>query len=279
MNIDVHPLQQKLIDTLKANKSIVSTRVEEAFLKMPRHLFLQHLQPEQVYTDKSIPTKYAESGEVISSASQPTVMAEILERFEVLPGQNVLEIGAGTGYNAALLAHLVGLTGRVVSLDIDEDIVRGARHNLQKVRTPNVQVECADGHYGFEAFAPYDRIVLSTSSLDVFPAWTDQLKEGGRLGLALRFYEGEGTFVIFEKHSSFLQSRGGAGAVFMPMRGGLGSETTPSDELGENALREWIKRGKMFSRILVYPRDVVRPEGSQEIVVKRVHSTFVYQWD
>lgn len=279
MNIDAHGLQKQLIDTLKEDKAIVSSRVEAAFQHVPRHLFLRHLPPEQVYVNKTIPTKHSDTGEVISSASQPGVVAEILERLDVLPGHNVLEIGAGTGFNAALLANLVGQQGQVVSLDIDEDIVAGARDNLLNFGAANVRVELGDGRHGFEALAPYDRIVLSTSSLDVFPAWTVQLKEGGRLGLAMLFYKDEGTFVIFEKQGNHLRSCGGAGARFMPMRGGFSSESDHRDEQGDTALREWIKQGKMFSSILVYPKDAQLPKSDRQIVLHRYYASFVFRWD
>ena len=155
----------------------------------------------------------------------------------------------------------------------------GARDNLLNFGASNVRVELGDGHHGFEALAPYDRIVLSTSSLDVFPAWTAQLKKGGRLGLAMLFYKDEGTFVIFEKQGNHLRSCGGAGARFMPMRGGFGSESDQLDEQGEAALREWIKQGKMFSSISVYPRGEEIPESDQQIVLHRNHSSFVFRWD
>ncbi len=281
MSTDTLALQRGLIDTLKAEGSLRSERVEDAFLAVPRHLFLRHLIPEQVYLDENIPTKHSESGEVISSASQPSVVADILEQLDLQPGQKILEIGAGTGYNAALLAHLVGKEGHVVSLDIDEDIVLGARDNLAHVGVANVRVERADGHYGFEASAPYDRIVMSTSSPDVFPAWVKQLKEGGRLGFAVRFFAEErgGTFVVFEKRKDNLLSCAGANANFMPMRGEVVEKTEGQSDQGEKALHEWIAQGKRFSRILVYPNGTELPAYDNQIVINRVHSALAFQWD
>ena len=236
---------------------------------------MRHLPVEQAYVNKSIPTKHAVTGEVISSASQPGVVAEILEQLQVLPGHNVLEIGAGTGYNAALLAELVGETGQVVSLDIDEDIVEGAKENLQRLGISNVRVERADGYHGFAPLAPYDRIVLSTSSPDVFPAWTSQLRANGRLGLAMLFFDDNRTFIVFEKHEGYLQSCGGVGATFMPMRGDARTESSTNQD--EAALRQWIEQGKMFSKVLVHSKGI-NPEGiSDQIVLRRAHSTFVFE--
>jgi protein-L-isoaspartate(D-aspartate) O-methyltransferase len=82
-----------------------------------------------VYTDQAIPTKHAD-GRPISSSSQPAIMAIMLEQLALQPGQRVLEIGAGTGYNAALIAEIVGKDGRVVAIDIDQDLALAARQHL-----------------------------------------------------------------------------------------------------------------------------------------------------
>src|SRR5512146_3300442 len=105
---------------------LIDPRVEAAFRAVPRHLFLPDLTPEEAYRDEAIPTKRLQTGQIVSSSSQPSIMAIMLEQLALEPGQRVLEIGAGTGYNAALIAHLVGETGHVVSLDIDQDIVDAA---------------------------------------------------------------------------------------------------------------------------------------------------------
>ena len=179
MSEEVHPLQKQLVETLRGEKFLQSKAVEQAFLAVPRHKFLPQLSPEEAYKNENIPTKYSDDGEVISSASHPGVMTEILERLELSSGQKVLEIGAGTGFNAALIADLIGDKGKVVSLDYDSDIVEQARKNLATVGVANVDVFQADGHFGYEAAAPYDIIVMSASSSDVYPAWFNQLKEGG----------------------------------------------------------------------------------------------------
>ena len=99
---------------------------------MPRHLFLPGVEPGKSYADEAIPTKWQPDGRAISSSSQPAVMAVMLEQLCVEAGQRVLEIGAGTGYNAALLSHLVGEAGAVTTVDIDEDLVEQASRHLAK---------------------------------------------------------------------------------------------------------------------------------------------------
>ena len=126
---DAHALLAALLKHLKENGSLTQPAVAAAFRAVPRHLFLPDLPLEEVYLDDAIPTKM---GNVypISSSSQPSMMAIMLEQLGLAPGQTVLEIGAGTGYNAALMGHLVGPTGCVTTVDIDDDLVEAARSHL-----------------------------------------------------------------------------------------------------------------------------------------------------
>jgi protein-L-isoaspartate(D-aspartate) O-methyltransferase len=156
-----------------------------AFRVVPRHLFLPEVESERTYRDEAIVTKRSPEGWSISSSSQPTVMAVMLEQLDVGCGQHVLEIGAGTGYNAALLTHLVGETGEVTTIDIDEDLAEQARQNLTVVDVRGVSVVCADGAAGWPDGAPYDRIILTVGAWDLAPAWADQLSAGGRAPTAI----------------------------------------------------------------------------------------------
>lgn len=276
-NRNQHHLE--LIRALKTDGFISTSAVEEAFLAVPRHLFLRHLDPIEAYKNENIHTKINDAGEIISSASHPGVVAQILEQFCFSPGERVLEIGAGTGFNAALIGHLVGEEGFVISLDIDEDIVETARQNLAQTNLKNIQVICSDGHCGYPEGAPYDCIVLSVSSFDVFPSWLEQLRIGGLLGMAIKFYEQEGTYIVFEKQINHLESCAGVGASFMPLRGGLDFQNSQVTNTGEKALREHIQRGLGFNRVLVYPSDSTVPVQENQIILERRWSTFVFQWD
>src|SRR5262249_11059318 len=136
--------RQQLVDLLKQGGCLADSAVEDAFRAVPRHLFLPGVPLEKVYADEAIPTKYHD-GLPISSSSQPAVMATMLEQLEVHAGHHILEIGAGTGYNAALLATLAGEGGRVVTIDIDDDVVSAAQDHLRLAGFPHVRVIAGDG--------------------------------------------------------------------------------------------------------------------------------------
>jgi len=189
-------LRAALVDQLQASGVLTQPRVLAAFRAVPRHLFLPGVPLAEAYRDDAIPTKMAE-GRAISSSSQPAIMAIMLEQLAVQPGQHILEIGAGTGYNAALLGELVGPSGWVVTVDIDEDIVLGARAHLADANVQNVRVVQADGGDGYAPNAPYDRIIVTAGAWDIPPAWHAQLMSGGWLVLPLALGNGVQNAIAF----------------------------------------------------------------------------------
>jgi len=217
-------LHHSLVEYLKHGGHLPSPRIEAAFRAVPRHLFLPDLELEQVYKDEPIPIKL--QGEIpISSSSQPTIMAIMLEQLGLKPGQRVLEIGAGTGYNAALIAHLVGEQGQVVTVDIDEDIVEQARARLRAAGLERVQVIHADGGQGYPEAAPYDRLLLTVSAADIAPAWREQLQPDGRLVLPLSL-RGPQVSVAFEPRADYWISLSAVSCGFMRLRGSLSEPET-----------------------------------------------------
>ncbi len=219
---DVSALQQALVDELKSKGLIQSACVEAAFRAVPRHLFVPDAPLDQVYRDTVIVTKKLD-GVPVSSCSQPAMVAVMLEQLGLEPGHRVLEIGAGTGYNAALMAQIVGNAGQVITMDIDEDLIASAREHLSAAGFDRVQVVCADGWQGYPEAAPYDRIILTVGVWDVSPAWSQQLKSGGRLLMPLAIKAGAQKSVAFEQANGYLVSRSLKECGFMMMRG----ESTP----------------------------------------------------
>jgi protein-L-isoaspartate(D-aspartate) O-methyltransferase len=174
----------------------LAPQVRHAFLQVPRHLFVQQYYEQQgnslswdlvqatsekIYRDEALVTQIDGRGMPSSSTSQPSLMAAQLEALALERGQRVLEIGVGTGYNAALLGQMIGNTGQVISIDIDEDLVERAKQHLAQAQAHNVVALPGDGFLGEAAYAPYDRLLATCSIRFVPGAWFDQLKLGGRL--------------------------------------------------------------------------------------------------
>lgn len=218
--MDASTLQQRLVERLKLDQSIRTPLVEAAFRAVPRHHFLPTASLAEVYRNVVIVTKVVD-GRFVSSSSQPSIMAEMLEQLSLAPGQRVLEIGTGTGFNAALLAHAVGETGHVTTVDLDEDTASLARERLVALGYDRVQVVCADGNAGFPPTAPYDRIILTVGATDIEPAWYEQLAPDGRLVVPLALLGQMMRVVAFEPRDGFLESVATANCSFMMLRGAV----------------------------------------------------------
>lgn len=171
------PSPQTLVDTLKRKGDLRDPRIEAAFLKVPRHLFLPDIPLEEVYSDDAIVIKRDPDGTAVSSSSQPSMMVIMLEQLALRPGDNVLEIGAGTGYNAAIMQQLVRPNGKVTSIEYDTVIASQAQTNLQHALMGDVNIVQGDGAQGFAPRANYDRIIATVGVWDVPRAWVRQLKQ------------------------------------------------------------------------------------------------------
>lgn len=196
----------RLAQELAANGSVRSDAWRRAFAEVPRHLFVPafHLRTaegvtaytdrtpgwlEAIYSDATLITRFSPDGLAISSSTEPSLMALMLEQLRVEDGMKVLEVGTGTGYNAALLSERLG-SPLVTSIDVDGTLVTQAREALEAAGY-RPTVATMDGAQGYPANAPYQRI-LATCGLGRVPStWLDQLDEGGLilanvgLGMAL----------------------------------------------------------------------------------------------
>lgn len=166
---------KNLVNSLKLQGIIKSKEVENAFLKVPRHLFVPERLREEAYIDAPLPIGF---GQTISA---PHMVAIMLELLELRKGQKVLEVGAGSGWNACLIAEIVGKRGKVFTIERIPEIARFAEENIRKVGFKNIEVIVGDGTLGYEKAKPYDRIIVTAASPIIPEPLLQQLKKGGIL--------------------------------------------------------------------------------------------------
>ncbi len=214
------PLRRQLVEQFAKAGTIKTPAVARAMTRVPRHVFVPDYPLHLVYSDRALITK-TRAGVPTSSSSQPALMAAMLELLRVRRGMNVLEIGAGTGYNAALLADLVGASGAVTSIDIQADVTAQARRNLRRAGYPQTRVVRGDGARGLRASAQFDRIVVTAGCWEIPRAWRDQLAPAGILLLPLRVNLVT-VLVAFRRRGDDLVSFAAGPCGFMPMEGRSG---------------------------------------------------------
>ncbi|MBL7491906.1 hypothetical protein I6A60_20250 [Frankia sp. AgB1.9] len=171
-----------MVDGLRPWGAALSSQVGEAMRAVPRHLFLPGVPLKRAYGPDPVVTYRDGDGAAVSSASSPGTVAGMLAQLDALPGHRVLEIGAGTGYNAALLAYLVGPAGSVTTIEYDADAARTALSGLGEA----VTVVQGDGMLGGPEGPVFDRIVVTAGAWDIPKAWWAQRAEDGRLVVPLR---------------------------------------------------------------------------------------------
>ncbi|MFE2353100.1 methyltransferase, FxLD system [Streptomyces parvulus] len=221
---DAERLRNALIDQLRADGHARTPAVETALRTVPRHVFVPDASLEDAYANAPVHIKYDTDGTSISCASQPGVVALMLDQLEAQPGERILELGAGTGYNAGLLAHLVGENGHVTTLDVDDDLVEGARTHLTAAGIANVQAVTRDGALGYAEAAPYDRIIATVGAHGVPHAWLQQLAPGGRLLVPQRLKGTVSRSIAYEQRDGRWVSLGSEMNTFMPLRRGIADD-------------------------------------------------------
>ena len=210
-------LRSGLVDALVTKGMIVSMEVEAAVRTVPRHLFAPGSTLEEAYAQGVVRIKRDEHGSTISSVSAPWLQAMMLEQAQLGPGMRVLEVGSG-GYNAALIAELVGEDGAVTTVDIDPDVIDRARGCLTEAGYSRVNVVLADAEWGVPEYAPYDGIIVTAGTWDIPPAWVDQLTEGGTLTVPLRLRSLTRS-IVFERDGGHLVGRSPKVCGFVTMQG------------------------------------------------------------
>jgi len=251
METEDEVLRCRYVEELVRQGSITTDEVRQAFLRVRRHRFLRFwyeisLSPEkrttriswtkldydpdnptpqklaEVYSDRAIVTR-VDGVSPTSSTSEPSLVAEMLEFLRLRPGMRVLEIGTGTGYNAALLAELVGDSALVYTVEAQPDVAEEARAALQREGYGGVRVFVRDGFYGAPEGAPFDRVVATVGCPDLSPHWLAQLSEGGFMLVPLQHghYHPLGKIARDPEHPGYAQGKLVGQSSFMPMKGML----------------------------------------------------------
>lgn len=162
--------REKMVELIKS-RGIKDERVISAMLKVPRHLFVDKSQWGSAYDDRPLPIGYGQT------ISQPYIVALMTESLEIKKGEKVLEIGTGSGYQAAILAEL---TDKVYSVEIIEELGKRADRVLKSLGY-KVRIKIGDGYNGWEEYAPFDAIIVTCAPDHVPPPLIQQLKIGGRM--------------------------------------------------------------------------------------------------
>jgi len=215
-------LNQLMINAIAAARPVGTSdpRVLDAIRAVPRHAFVPEASLADAYNPElAVITKRDNSGKALSCASVPCLVGAMLEQLDVRDGYRVFEAGAGTGWNAALLATLAGPTGHVTTIDIDPEITAQAAASLQRARFADVHVATGDAALGVPEDAPYDRAIVTIGSLDIPPAWFAQLKTGGRLVVPLRWRGQTQSVALVLGEDGILRSDSVFLCGFVPMTG------------------------------------------------------------
>lgn len=199
--------RQMVSEQLQA-RDITSARVLDAMRKVPRHLFVPEGMRSRSYEDNPLPIGLEQT------ISQPYIVAFMTQALQLEPGHRVLEIGTGSGYQAAVLAELVAA---VYTIEIVAPLAERARATLASLAYKNVEVRTGNGYLGWPEHAPYDRIMVTAAPDAVPPALVEQLKVGGLMAIPVG--TGEQELRILRRTASGTQLLRTLPVRFVPMTG------------------------------------------------------------
>jgi protein-L-isoaspartate(D-aspartate) O-methyltransferase len=207
--------RQQMVKEDIEGRGIDDERIVQAMLKVKRHLFVPEDYRHLAYADRPLPIG---EGQTIS---QPYIVALMTYHLHLQHDEKVLEIGTGSGYQAAVLAELVK---EVYSIEIIEELARTAKERLQELGYHTVQVKCGDGFYGWEEHAPYDAIIVTCAAPIIPERLVEQLGEGGRMILPLGGEPLYQSLTVLTKRGGNLEEQRITGVIFVPMTGEIEKE-------------------------------------------------------
>jgi protein-L-isoaspartate(D-aspartate) O-methyltransferase len=198
--------RKRMVEEQIAERGVRDPGVLEAMLAIPRHLFLPESQWHHAHEDHPLPLSLGQT------ISQPYIVAAMTEALEVEESSKVLEIGTGSGYQAAILARLAAM---VYTVELHEPLSVQARLALQRLDIRNVRFHVGDGNAGWPEFAPYNRVMVTAAAEAVPPKLLEQMAERGRIVIPLGS-SGSQTLTLGVKHGRKLVQRHLMGVAFVP---------------------------------------------------------------
>ncbi|RLG69883.1 MAG: protein-L-isoaspartate O-methyltransferase [Methanobacteriota archaeon] len=212
---EINLAREKLVEELVALGYLKDRRIVQAMLRVPRHLFVPSSYRSAAYEDTPLPIGYNQT------ISAPSMIATMLEELKVGEGDKVLEVGTGSGYNAALLAELAGEKGLVCTIERIPGLVAFARENLRRAGYGKVKVLEGDGTLGYEKLAPWDKIIVTAAAPEIPRPLLEQLRVGGRL-VAPVGSKGYQELMVAEKTGKHIKIERKGGCIFVPLIGRYG---------------------------------------------------------
>jgi protein-L-isoaspartate(D-aspartate) O-methyltransferase len=202
--------RKRMVERDLKGRDITDPRVLKVMGRVPRQLFVEKSLQSEAYADHPLPIG---EGQTIS---QPYMVALMTQILQIKPGEKVLEIGTGSGYQAAILAEL---TDRVYTIEIREGLTKLAAQRLKQLGYEKVHLKCGDGYFGWEEAAPFDAIMVTCAANHIPPPLIKQLKEGGRLIIPLGSTTYFQTLTLLEKKQDKTDIQQITGVAFVPMTG------------------------------------------------------------
>jgi len=199
--------RERMVNLQIKARGVKNEFVLKAMSKVPRHLFVPKSHIDEAYDDGPVPIGYGQT------ISQPFIVAYMTEVIDPEKCKKVLEIGTGSGYQAAILAEIVD---SVFTIEIITELYKEAKERLEKLGYKNIKVKNADGYYGWKEHAPFDAIVVTAAAEFVPPPLIEQLKDGGKMVIPVGSPFYTQNLVLIEKKEGKIYSKNLIPVRFVP---------------------------------------------------------------